>query len=69
MEVWIVLDLFVAEPDRFALLDEDSAQKRIEDRLDVLVQVLDQQDLAARDASEAINIVLSFVYKGRFDVL
>ncbi len=53
MEVGIVLDLLVAEPDRFALLDEDSAQKRIEDRLDVLVQVLDQQDLAARDASEA----------------
>jgi hypothetical protein len=53
MEVGIVLDLLVAEPDRFALLDEDSAQKRIEDGLDVLVQVLDQQDLAARDASEA----------------
>jgi hypothetical protein len=53
MEVGIVLDLLVAEPDRFALLDEDSAQKRIEDRLNVLVQVLDQQDLAARDASEA----------------
>jgi hypothetical protein len=53
MEVGIVLDLLVAEPDRFALLDEDSAQKRIEDRLDVLVQVLDQQDLTARDASEA----------------
>ena len=35
----------------FTLLDEQSAQERIQNRLDLLVQVLNQEDLALGNAS------------------
>ena len=50
LKVGAVLDLLVAQLDRAALLDEESAEERVEHGLDLLVEVLDEEGLAVRDA-------------------
>ena len=50
LKVGAVLDLLVAQLDRATLLDEESAEERVEHGLDLLVEVLDEEGLAVRDA-------------------
>ena len=49
VEVRVVLDLLVPEPDGLALLDQDSAKKWVQNRFHVLVKVLYKENLTPRD--------------------
>ena len=48
-EVGVVLDLLVAQPDGAPLLDGVAAEQRVEHRVDLLLDVLDQNHVAVRD--------------------
>ena len=61
MEILRILDLLVTEPDRLALLDQNPAEERVQNRFYVLVKVLDEQNVASGDAPVKFFKVFKFL--------
>lgn len=61
VEILRILDLLVTEPDRLALLDQNPAEERVQNRFYVLVKVLDEQNVASGDAPVKFFKVFKFL--------
>ena len=60
LESWMIFNLLVTNSDCLSFLDENSAEKWIQNWFDVFVEILDQKCVAFADAATKMKLKLHF---------